>query len=93
MIVSAPCSGEMKNSFSTGNRRPTQPPLELAKSGRDGAWMEAIGRHSGTGQPASEFAGEQDIGELRATVDFESAVAVGALQVAEIEASALVGGG
>ena len=53
--------------------------------------MEAIGRHLGPGQASGEFAGEQDIGELRAAVDLKPVVTLGALQVAEIEAHALVG--
>ena len=64
----------------------------FAEPGRDDAGMEAIGRHPGAGQAPGELAGEQDIGELRAAVDLEPVVALGALQVAEIEAHALVGG-
>src|SRR3984885_11642670 len=63
----------------------------IAEPRGDGAGMEAIGGALGPVQAPGELAGEQDIGELRAAVDSEPVVTLGALQVAEVEAHALVG--
>src|ERR1700689_2172819 len=63
----------------------------IAEPRRDGAGMQAIGGDLGPGQAPGELAGEQDIGELRAAVDSKPVVTLGALQVAEVEAHALVG--
>ena len=41
MIVSAPFSGERKNSLSTRNKRPNQPPLESPKRTEINIWRAA----------------------------------------------------
>src|SRR5208337_1258611 len=55
----------------------------VAEPGRDKARMKAVGGDCGSGEPAGEFAGEQDVGELGAPIGLPG-VAPHALKIGKV---------
>ena len=73
--MSAPCSGEIANRLTSG-KQPRRPSARFVAEARgDEAGMQAVGGDAASRQPARQFAGEQDVGELRAAIGLPAAIA------------------
>src|SRR5262249_47270135 len=66
--------------------------VALAETGRHEPWMKAVCRYAGAGEAACKFAGEENVGELGATIGSPEAVSPCELQVVEIERVTDMGG-